>query len=94
MLTCFPAPLPHEWWYSVLCRYHVRSGRQKFSATLYELYGTRPLSHGRLFPGGDCFAVIKQLPEGIFPLEQILLEHTLMPYYLRFYPLAKKQSVL
>ena len=94
MLTYFPLPYPDEWWYSVLCRYHVRSGRQKAATTLHELYGERPMTHGRLFPGGDCYAVTKQLPEGIIALKRVLLEHTLMPYYLRFYSPEKKQSVL
>ena len=90
MLTYFPLPYPDEWWYSVLCRYHVRSGRQKAATTLHELYGEHPLTHGRLFPGGDCHAVIKQLPESVIALKRVLLEHTLMPYYLRFYSPEKK----
>ena len=93
MLTYFPTPYPGEWWYSVLCRYHVRSGRQKAATTLHELYGAHPLTHGRLFPGGDCYAVIKQLPDGMLSLKAVLLEHTLMPYYLRFHSHEKRQSV-
>ena len=93
MLTYFPTPYPGEWWYSVLCRYHVRSGRQQAATTLHELYGEHPLTHGRLFPGGDCYAVIKQLPECVISLKKVLLDHTLMPYYLRFYSHEKKQSV-
>lgn len=93
MLTYFPTPYPGEWWYSVLCRYHVRSGRKKFATTLHELYGTHPLTHGRLFPGGDCHAITGQLPENLVTLKDVLLEHTLMPYYLRLHSPEKKQSV-
>ena len=93
MLTFFTTPYPDEWWYSVLCRYHVRSGRQKVATTLRELYGEHPLTHGRLFPGGDCRAVIKRLPDGIISLKAVLLEHTLTPYYLRFHSPEKKQAV-
>ena len=93
MLTYFPTPYPDEWWYSVLCRYHVRSGRKNTATTLRELYGERPLIHGRLFPGVDCFAITKQLPESVISLKKVLLDHTLMPYYLRFYSPTKKQSV-
>lgn len=93
MLTYFPTPYPNEWWYSILCRYHVRSGRQKVATTLRELYGEHPLTHGRLFPGGDCRAVIKQLSDGILSLKAVLLEHTLMPYYLRFHSPEKKRTV-
>lgn len=93
MLTYFPTPYPGEWWYSVLCRYHVRSGRQKAATTLHELYGEHPLTQGRLFPGGDCCAVMKRFPDGILSLKAVLLEHTLMPYYLRFHSPEKRQSV-
>lgn len=94
MLTYFPTPYRGEWWYSVLCRYHVRSGNQKYATTLHELYGSRPLVHGRLFPGGSCHAVVSRLPKGVLNLEEVLRNHTLMPYYLRFYPAEKKQSAL
>ena len=93
MLMFFPTPYPGEWWYSILCRYHARSGRQKAATTLHELYGARPLIHGRLFPGVDCYAITRQLPEQVMTLKKVLLEHTLMPYYLRFYSPEKKQSV-
>lgn len=93
MLTYFPTPYPDEWWYSVLCRYHVRSGRKKFATTLHELYGAHLLTHGRLFPGGDCRAITEQLPESVVTLKKVLLEHTLMPYYLRFHSPEKKQSM-
>ena len=93
MLTYFPTPYPGEWWYSVMCRYHVRSGRQKAATTLRELYGAYPLTHGRLFPGVDCHAITRQLPEQVITLRKVLLEHTLMSYYLRFYSLEKKRSV-
>lgn len=35
MLTYFPTPYPGEWWYSVLCRYHVRSGHAKHQTTQF-----------------------------------------------------------
>ena len=94
MLTYFPAPYPGEWWYSVLCRYYVRSGHQKQATVLHELYGKRVRTHGRLFPGGNIFHLLQRLPEGFLDLRKILLEHTLAPYYLRFYPSEKKSSAL
>lgn len=93
MLTYFPTPYPGEWWYSVLCRYHVRSGNTKYASTLRELYGERSAVHGRLFPGADCASVIACIPGGILKLDRILLEHTLMPYYLRFYPEERKKEI-
>ena len=94
MLTYFPMPYPGEWWYSVLCRYFVRSGHQKQATVLHELYGSQVRTHGRLFPGGDIFCILERLPEEFLDLRKILLGHTLAPYYLRFYSPVKKSSVL
>ena len=93
MLTHFPTPYPGEWWYSVLCRYFVRTGYRNFATASRELYGARKAIHGRLFPGSSCYQVVSKLPEGILDIKRILLEHTLMPYYLRFYPAMKKEQV-
>ena len=39
MLQYFPTPYPDELWYSVLGRYHVRSGNPNSATTLRELFG-------------------------------------------------------
>ena len=93
MLTYFPTPLPGEWWYSVLCRYHVRSGHSKYATTINELYGGRPMVHGRLIPGGDCAAILSSLPPGVLSIDDVLANHTLLPYYTRFFTADKKRQV-
>lgn len=93
MLTYFPTPYPGEWWYSVLCRYHVRSGHSKYATTIRELYGGRPMVHGRLIPGGDCAAILSNLPPGVLSIDDVLANHTLLPYYTRFFETDKKWQV-
>lgn len=93
MLAYFPTPYPGEWWYSVLCRYHVRSGHSKYATTISELYGDRPMVHGRLIPGGDCAAILSKLPPGGLSIDDVLANHTLLPYYTRFFAADKKQQV-
>ena len=93
MLTYFPMPYPGEWWYSVLCRYHVRSGHIKYATTISELYNGRPMVHGRLVPGGDCTAVLSNLPPGVLSIDDVLANHTLLPYYTRFFQADKKRQV-
>lgn len=93
MLTYFPTPYPGEWWYSVLCRYHVRSGHSKYATTINELYGGRPMVHGRLIPGGDCATILSNLPPGVLSINDVLANHTLLPYYTRFFEANKKQQV-
>lgn len=84
MLTYFPSPYPDEWWYSVLCRYHVRSGHSKYATTINELYSDRPMVHGRLIPGGDCAAILSNLPPGVLSIDDVLANYTLLPYYTLF----------
>ena len=93
MLTYFPTPYPGEWWYSVLCRYHVRSGYSKHATTISELYGDHPMVHGRLIPGGDCATILSNLPPGVLSIDDVLANHTLLPYYTRFFETDKKRQV-
>lgn len=93
MLKFFPAPYPSEWWYSVLCRYHVRSGHENHATTIRELYGTVHCNHGRLMPGSSLVEILCQLPSSYPTFEEIYFDHTLAPYLLRFYPQEKKQQV-
>lgn len=94
MLTYFPTPYPNELWYSILCRYYVRSGSAKQLTIANELYGGRFVGHGSLFPGSSCAIVLGWLPAGLFSVEDILLKHTLMPYYLRMQSAETKRMYL
>lgn len=94
MLTYFPTPYPDEWWYSVLCRYHVKSGHAKQQTTIRELFGSRPrAAMGTLFPNSSVHQIVSQLPSS-WDCKSILLNHTLFPYYTRMYPLEQKEKML
>lgn len=95
MLHFFPTPYPGEWWYSVLCRYHARTGYPKFATTIEELFGGKPRSAiGSLFPNNSIYDVASRLPEGLFNVRELILEHTLFLYYLRMAPPGKKEKML
>ena len=49
--------------------------------------------HGRLIPGGDCAAILSNLPPGMLSIDDVLANHTLLPYYTRFFEANKKQQV-
>ena len=66
MLSYFPTPYPHEWWWSVLCRYFVRSGYHNHATAIKELSPSHSKSFGRLFPAGDICEVVIQLPQTLF----------------------------
>lgn len=77
----------------MLCRYHIRSGYNKYATTINELYGGRKMVHGRLIPGGDCAAILSNLPPGVLSIDDVLANHTLLPYYTRFFETDKKRQV-
>lgn len=95
MLQYFPTPYPDELWYSVLCRYHVRTGNPTSAATFRELFGGKDhAAVGSFLPNGFIYEIANQLPEGILDIEEIALNHTLFPYVFRFQPLEMKQNLL
>lgn len=87
MLTFFPTPYPDEWWYSVICRYYVHSSRQEQKNIVDELYdsGDGLTPHSVLIPNRTISNTIKKLPPGLLDFKHVLLEHTLFPYYTRFF---------
>lgn len=95
MLTYFPTPYPDEWWYSILCRYHVRSGNAKHQSTVKELFeGKATAAMGSVFPNGTIRQVTSQLPPSFLTAKEVILRHTLFPYYMRFYRQEEKEKVL
>ncbi len=94
MLNFFPTPLEGELWYSVLCRYHVRSGNQSSAATYKELFPETPNSNvSSPFPNNAVYKVVSQLPSN-WDCREIIKQHTLFPYYMRMYPVERKEKAL
>ena len=95
MLTCFPTPYPDEWWYSVLYRYHARSGNTKQQTTIRELF-QRSISAavGAVYPNNTICRIAAQLLLGVFDAESIILQNTLFPYFTRCCPLEQKREKL
>ena len=95
MLTYFPMPYPGEWWYSVLCRYHVRSGNIKQQTTIRELFpGRITAAISSIFPNSTIRQVIEQLPSDWLLPEAVITQNTLFPYYTRFFLAEKKTALL
>ncbi len=74
----FPSPYPGESIYSLLCRYHVRSGNSSAARTRMELFGN---SNIRLTPSQSDFSLLdysekwKQDDNGTFKYD-LLIHHT------------------
>lgn len=94
-LSFFPSPYPGEWWYSVLCRYHVRTGNSKHQTTLQNLCGGKTSSAiGALYPNSTIYHILSKLPEGLLDPSEVAENHTLFRYYSRFYSLNEKKDML
>lgn len=95
MLSFFPTPYPDELWYSVLCRYHIRSGNSKKATTLKELFDKKNhAAIGNFFPNNSIHDVYAQLPKDVFSIRNIVLDHTLFRYFTRIYAYNKKNEML
>lgn len=96
MLPFFPTPYPDELWYSVLCRYHIRSGNISDIYTMNELFGNEKkyMSIGSFFPNDSIYHVHKQLPNSVFHIEDIILEHTLFNYFCRMRTYEEKINMI
>lgn len=95
MLHYFPTPYPDELWYSVLCRYHVRTGNSGSAATFRELFGNRDNAiFSSFMPNGLMKRIADQLPEGVLDVENLALNHTLFPYRIRFRSIEEKHFLL
>ncbi|MCK6208358.1 TnsD family transposase [Bacillus infantis] len=93
MITFFPVPYKDELLYSVLARYHIRSGNVSIKATQQDIYGT------------DSITAIMDLPShinrlmGNLPLENhytpdyLITNHTLYPFYSAFLPFEHASTV-
>jgi hypothetical protein len=70
MLSFFPDPYPDELLYSVLARYHVRSGSLSPTATARELLCTKRPLLSLLMPHRINILVDNMPPKGAFTLQK------------------------
>ena len=95
MLSFFPSPYPDELWYSVLARYHTHSGALSWQATMAALFGdARDTDVGSFFPNNSIHKILEQLPPGFLSAQEAVLQHTLLPFLMRFQPQEKKAAIL
>lgn len=95
MISFFPVPYPNELWYSVIARYHKQCGTLSWQATIQHLFdGEKIVNVGSMYPNETIHRVLAQLPEGFLDARDIALNHTLLPFLMRFQPTEKKMGHL
>ncbi|AIF42188.1 TnsD family Tn7-like transposition protein [Virgibacillus sp. SK37] len=93
MIIHFPTPYPDELLYSIIARYHIRSGNVFWKHTLEDLFGKRTISASVFLPSG-IGSLVRHLPKNTTLNEQILIEdHTMYPFYTVFLPTEKAQAI-
>ena len=93
MITYFPSIYPDELVYSWFCRYYVHSGFFSHKMALQELYCKKSDNLSKEFIGNLNSEAREQI-ESIYPLDKLVLEHTMYPQYARFIPLEQRKTAL
>ncbi|GAB4525433.1 MAG: hypothetical protein Tsb0014_04740 [Pleurocapsa sp.] len=85
MLGSFPTPYPDELLYSVVARYHIRSGNKSFRQTHEELFETVDLQPDKIVLPNNLNFLVKQLPQGsILTVESLIKRNTLYTFFRTF----------
>lgn len=93
MIAYFPAIYPDELVYSWFCRYYVHSGCLSHKMALQELYCKRSDNPSKEFIG-NLKPDVRELIGKMYPLDELVLNHTMYPQYARFVPLEQKKTAL
>lgn len=93
MISYFPAIYPDELVYSWFCRYYVHSGFFSSKSAMQELYCKRSDNPSKEFIGNLNSGAMEQIAK-MYPLDKLVLEHTMYPQYACFIPLEQKKTAL
>lgn len=94
-MPMLPTPYPDELWYSVVCRYHRRTGNIRFWTTFGELFGDlskKTISIAGLDQTIESYAKTRGLPDSV--RTKYVAENTLIPFLLRYYTPKSRREVI
>ncbi|MCM3623681.1 TnsD family transposase [Brevibacillus borstelensis] len=86
MLTFFPRMYPQELLYSILARYHDRSGNINYKTTMNDLFGSMTVCATVELPSGIEELVKNQPVCSQITAADLVHQHTLFPLYSAFLP--------
>lgn len=93
MITFFPVPYEDEVLYSVLARYHVRSGNTSYKATMKDLFGSTSVTAVMDLPSNIQNLVNNMPLNSRYTEEYLIKSHTLFPFYSAFLPPERAEQV-
>lgn len=93
MIGFMPSIYPDELVYSWFCRYFVHSGYTANKMALANLLYNRHCNPSKEFIG-HLDPGMEQVIKGMYPMDRLILEHTMFPEYARFIDNPKKKDAL
>ena len=90
MISFFPEPYPDELLYSVIARYHQRSGYALLASTIDDIYQHRTVRPSFEFLNAFTQDAIAWLTKTT-SFEDIVQENTMFPFYAHFLPLDRQK---
>lgn len=96
-LYTLPTPYPDETWYSIVSRYHRKSGNTKSTITSRELFGGTITSQKKVNPlalDNTIVDYVRLHGPTIGTAEECFSKYTLAPYQMRYYSEKRKEEVL
>ena len=93
MIVYLPEIYPDELVYSWFCRYYIHSGCFSHKMALQDLYCKRSDNPSKEFIG-NLNQQARETIVQMYPLDMLILNHTMFPLYARFTPLTQRKKAL
>lgn len=93
MITYLPNIYPDELLYSLFCRYNIYSGNITHKMSFNDLYTKRSDVPSQEFVG-NLNADIMNILDNMYDIRKICINHTMFPYYARFFSKERKCEAL
>lgn len=93
MINYLPSIYEDELVYSWFCRYYIHSGSLTHTMAMRDLFNKRCNTPSKEFIG-HLNLTAKSKIEEIYPMEYLVLNHTMFPQYARFIPLEEKKKAM
>lgn len=90
MIAYFPAAYPDELLYSQLARYYTKSGYMAYTYAAEELYVSKIVRPDMEFVNVFTPDALRMITRDR-PMADVVMKHTMFPYYGRFLPLERRQ---
>ena len=93
MIAFMPQIYPDELFYSWICRYYIHSGSFSHKSVRNDFYCKKSDNISKEFIG-NLNQHAKEVLSAMYPMEELILKHTMFPQYARFLSSDRKKEAL